>query len=104
MMRTRRPHFIREWRKYRDLTQEQLAERIGWDRSHLSKIETGKETYHQAVLEALADELSCEPADLLARDPNAPEAEIIDLLARMDDATKRRLVAVARALKDEAAA
>lgn len=65
-------HYIREWRKYRKLTQEQLAERIGVDRTYVSKIETGKKRYDQFFLEAVATELNCDVADLISRDPHLP--------------------------------
>lgn len=67
------PHFIREWRKFRGMTQEQLAERIGISRPHLSKIEKNARKYDQAFLEAAAQELRATPADLIMRDPTDPE-------------------------------
>lgn len=69
----RRKTFIREWRKHRGLTQEQLAERIGIERSYLSRIESGARDYDQSFLDAAADALRCEPQDLLMRDPSDPE-------------------------------
>ena len=72
-MEARPRHFIRQWRKHRDLTQEQLAERIGIARSYLTKIERGDRRYDQPFLEAAADALRCEPADLIMRDPTATE-------------------------------
>jgi transcriptional regulator with XRE-family HTH domain len=91
-------HFIRAWRKYRGLTQAQLAERIGIDRSYLSNIETGRRRYDQPFLEAAADALRCEPADLIMRDPTEPEGlwSIWDQLAPIE---RRQLVEVAKALK-----
>ena len=65
--------FLREWRKHRGVTQDQLAERLDVDRSIISKVETGKLDYHQHFLEAAAEALACEPADLLVRDPTAPD-------------------------------
>lgn len=65
-------HFIKEWRKFRHLTQEQLAERVGYDRSYINKIENGKKRYDQPFLEAAAEALQCEPADLIMRDPTDP--------------------------------
>lgn len=65
--------YLREWRKHRGLNQEQLADRIGVDRTIVSKIENGKLGYHQAFLEAAALALMCDPADLLVRDPSKPE-------------------------------
>ncbi len=66
---TQRQTFIREWRKDRGLTLERLAERIGVTAGALSQLERGETGYTQPMLEALADELHCEPADLIARSP-----------------------------------
>lgn len=65
----RRPTFIKEWRKHRGLTQEQLAERLGLTQATIARIERGEISYTQPVLEAMADALRCEPADLIMRDP-----------------------------------
>ena len=67
-------HFVREWRRYRSLSQEALAERIGKSHSAISQLENGRIDYTQGMLEALADALSCEPADLLMRDPTQTES------------------------------
>lgn len=67
-------HFIREWRKYRRLTQEQLAERIDQTSGAISQLENGLINYTQPTLEALAVALSCEPGDLLSRDPAIDDA------------------------------
>lgn len=72
MSKTQR-HYIREWRKHRGLTQLQLAERIGIDKGYVSKIENGKRRYDQPFLEAAAEVLRCEPADLIIRDPSDPD-------------------------------
>ena len=66
-------HYIKEWRKHRSLTQLQLAERIGIDKGYVSKIENGKRRYDQPFLEAAAEVLRCEPADLIMRDPSDPD-------------------------------
>jgi transcriptional regulator with XRE-family HTH domain len=66
--------FIREWRKFRNLTQERLADRMGVTRGYVSQVETGLRRYDQHFLEAAADALSCEPADLIMRDPTKPSA------------------------------
>lgn len=71
----KQPHYIKEWRKHRGLTQEQLAERIGVDRTYVSKIEKFRKRYDQPFLEAAASALNCEPADLIIRNP-ADEAAI----------------------------
>lgn len=67
-------HFIRAWRKHRGLTLEQLAERIGMSHQNLGKIERGLVPYNQVLLEALSEELRCDPRDLIMRDPTQPES------------------------------
>lgn len=62
-------HFIKEWRKHRGLTQDQLAERIGVSPAVLSRIESGRQRYNQDMLEAIGRVLTCAPADLIGRDP-----------------------------------
>jgi transcriptional regulator with XRE-family HTH domain len=76
----RRPTFIRAWRKHRDLTLAQLADRLATEleveisEGQISRIERGETPYSQDILEALASALRCEPADLIMRDPTAPDA------------------------------
>lgn len=71
----RRRHFIKEWRKAKGLTQEQLADRVGVAVSTISQLETMKQGYSQPTLEAIADALGCEPADLLMRTPPSKDNE-----------------------------
>lgn len=66
---TRRPTFIKQWRAYRGLTQQQMADRLGTTKQSVSRIEGGQQTYTQESLEGIADILRCTPADLLSRDP-----------------------------------
>lgn len=77
-------HFIREWRKFRNLTQERLAERIDKTHGLISQIENGDTDYTQSTLEALADAMNCEPGDLLSRNPYM-DGEVIDLMRRIKD-------------------
>lgn len=94
----RRRHYIREWRKFRGLTQEQLADRLEVATSSISQLETGKQGYSQAILEALANALMCEPADLLRRDPNKA-GELVDLFDSLNDDDRKRAAQIIQALK-----
>lgn len=91
-------HYLREWRKYRSLTQERLAERIDATPSTISQLENGLINYTQPTLEALADALNCEPGDLLSRDPNI-EGAVIDLMRMLraaSDADQGKALRVVR--------
>lgn len=91
-------HFIREWRKFRELTQTQLAERIGITKSYLSKIESGKKRYDQPFLEAAAEVLRCSPADLIVRDPTDPEG-MWSIWDQLQPAQRRQAVEILKTIK-----
>lgn len=90
-------HKIKEWRIYRDLTQEQLAERIGVTHGTISQLETGRINYTQPTLEALAEELRCTPGELVTVDPNQDDA-IWSLWERASIGERSQIAAVAAAL------
>lgn len=92
-------HYIKEWRRYRGLTQEQLAARLEVDRTTVSKIEGGKQEYSQGFLEATAQALRCEPADLIMRNPTQPSA-IWSIWDSIPDAEKPKAIAILSTLAD----
>ena len=70
--RTTKPStFIRDWRKHRGLTQQELADAVGWVVSNVSQLEQGRQGYSQPGLEAVANVLRCEPWQLLAGPPSS---------------------------------
>jgi transcriptional regulator with XRE-family HTH domain len=91
-------HFIRQWRKHRGLTLEQLAERIGMSHQNLGKIERGKVPYNQTLLEALSEELNCELLDLVIRDPASTEP-IMSIWATLDAVQKRQILEIIQTLQ-----
>ena len=72
--KVRRRIFLKEWREYRNLTQEQLAERVGMSVGNISQLERRLQGYSQEGLEALAEALNCEPGQILNVNPTAPDA------------------------------
>jgi len=75
-----RRHFLQQWREFRGLTQEQAADRIGWDRTTLGRVEKGRIPYGQGLLEAAAEAYDCEVWDLLNVDPTK-QGEVVDFTA-----------------------
>jgi transcriptional regulator with XRE-family HTH domain len=90
-------HYIREWRKFRGLNQEQLAGRIEAAVSTVSQLENGKQGYSQPMLEALAVALDCDPADLLSVNP-FKEGEVVDLMKLINDRNRDQAIRVLKAL------
>lgn len=91
----RRKLYIAEWRKYRGMTQEQLAERVGQSVSNISQLERGLQGYSQEGLEAIADALNCEVGHLFMVDPTKDDA-IWSLWEQAKDGEKREIVGFAK--------
>lgn len=87
-------HFVREWRKHRGLSQEDLAEKIGVTHGAISQLENGIINYTQPMIEALAFALACEPRDLVGRPPDA-DWGIDHIMARATPDQRRQLRAIA---------
>lgn len=94
--------YLKEWREYRDLSQETLAERVDSTGATISRLENAKQPYTQALLEALADALTCEPADIIMRPPGSGD-ELAAVFSDMSPETQVQALAVMRALKGRAA-
>ena len=90
-------HYVREWRKFRGLTQERLAERTPFSHGAISQLETGRTAYTQDMLEALAHALDCSPGDLLNVNPYKA-GEVVDLMRLINDTNREQAIRVLRAL------
>ncbi len=93
--------FIRQWRDHRDLTLEQLADRVGSTHVSLSRIERGLQPYSQTLLEALAEALQTDVASLLMRDPTDSEA-LWSIWEQASEGQRQTLVDIAKTLKKSA--
>lgn len=89
--------FLREWRDHRNLTQEKLAERADLTQGMISQLENGQSDYTGKLLRRLADALSCNPIDLLTRDPSKPEP-MWSIWDHAKPAQRRQIEEVAKAL------
>jgi transcriptional regulator with XRE-family HTH domain len=78
-------HYVKEWRKHRDLSQEQLADRIGKSRGLISQIESGKTYLTEDMIYALADAFQCEPGDLFRVNP-LKAGKVIDITDSLKNA------------------
>lgn len=78
---SRQPTFLRNWRKFRKLSQEAASARLGIKQGTLSKIERGELPYNQDFLEQAAIAYRADAAaDLLSIDPLRPrETDVIKL-------------------------
>jgi transcriptional regulator with XRE-family HTH domain len=93
---------IKELRKSRSITQEQLAEKIGVDPKHLSRIEAGRGYPSLDALENIAIELNVEMKELFEYQhlDTADEVDKVveSLLKSATESEKRVLLKLLRAL------
>lgn len=95
-------HYIKQWRAFRGLTQEQLAERVGVTHGTISQLERGLIAYTQPMLESLAFALQCEPADLIMRNPEGDAWSpwrIFDGVRDLPENEQRRIAAMIDAFR-----
>lgn len=69
------PNHLREWRHSRGLSLERLAERVGTDKTQLSRLEKGNRRLTVDWLERLASALQCSSQDLLGEPPSIAPLE-----------------------------
>lgn len=69
---------LRAWRKFRGLSQEQLAERVGSSKAVIGHLETGRSGLSHKWLLKLAPALGTTPGFLLDHDPNDMDAAFLD--------------------------
>jgi transcriptional regulator with XRE-family HTH domain len=71
-------HYVKQWREYRGLTQEQLAERVGRSRGLISQIESGTTELTEEMIYALAEAFRHTPGDVFRVDPTK-EGLVVDI-------------------------
>lgn len=70
-----RRNYIREWREFRGLTQEELGELINRSKATVSRVENSEIAYTQQFLEAAAAVLGTHPGLLLLRAPTEADSQ-----------------------------
>lgn len=93
------PTFLKQWRKKRALTQEDLGAATGLTAASISQLENSKQGFSDATLAALARALQCTPAELLAHDPSRPDSffPLLQELEQLSGESRRRALMVIRA-------
>lgn len=94
LQKQRARNFIKEWREFRGLTQEQLAERLDCSPASISRLERGKQALTDDVKTVVAKALDIEPSSIDMRNP--AESEIWTLWDRATPAKKRQIVELAQ--------
>ena len=90
--------FLKEWRIFRGMSQEALAEMVGTSKGYLSQIERSERPWSQHWLEAFAKALSVTPQTLLSEPPPSIGDEMLPPIDRdlMQDCIKYAVEIIAK--------
>lgn len=92
----RPPHHLREWRKFRRMTQQELADEIGTSKTVISEMERGNLQLSPKWLRKIAPVLRTQPGHILDHDPEDLDNDIIDIWSHIPDAEKEQAARVLR--------
>lgn len=87
--------FLKQWRVYRGMTQEELAAAVGWSVGNISQLERALQGYSDEGLAALASALKCTPGQILDVDPTDDQS-IWSLYARAKPRQQQILLETAK--------
>ncbi|WP_321337935.1 helix-turn-helix transcriptional regulator [Breoghania sp.] len=104
---TYKPTHLRAWRKFRGLSQAELAERMLDANGNrvvsnvsISRIEKGVQPYTQPVLEALAKALDTTPQAIIAYPPGKI-ADCINAISSYDEKKTNQILAFIAAISND---
>lgn len=92
----RPPHYLREWRKKREMTQEQLAEAVGTTKSQISELERYNLRLSDKWLRRLAPVLKVQQGWILDYSPDDLNADILDTWGQIDEDDREQAIRVLR--------
>lgn len=89
-------NYLRAWREYRRLTQEQLAASLEppTTGSVISLLEAGGRKLSPKWLRRLAPALGTTPGFLLDHDPNSLPTDFLDVISRIPDERRNQALAI----------
>jgi transcriptional regulator with XRE-family HTH domain len=97
-MATEERNFLQQWREFRKLSQEALADKVGTTKSVISLLENEKRPLSSKWLRKLAEALDTTPGRILDIDPNETGAEILQLWDHMRTDDRQRAVRILRSM------
>lgn len=92
------PVYLRAWREFRKMTQEQLAEAVGTNANMIQYLETGERGLSTKWARRLAPALDTTPGMLLDHDPFELDSDMLDIWVHGDLRQRRQIAEIAKAL------
>lgn len=92
------PNFLKMWREFRNLTQQELADRVDTNANMIGYLESGERGLSAKWLRKLAPALDTTPGMLLDHDPRELDSDIIDIWAHAGNRERRQLSDIAKTI------
>jgi transcriptional regulator with XRE-family HTH domain len=95
-------HYLREWRQYREMTLEQLAEAVGTTKGVISELELSKKGLSLKWLYRLAPALQTSPGMIVDYHPEMVDHEAMAAFLSLGGEEKNQVLKIIGALKRKA--
>ena len=79
------PHYLRQWREFRQMTLRELAKAVGTSPSTVSDLETFRLQLSPKWLRRFAPVLDCQEGHIIDHDPESLDSDIIDIWTRISE-------------------
>jgi len=89
-------HYLRQWREFRRLTQDQLAEKAGTSKGVVSLLESGDRRLSDKWLRRFAPVLKVQPGWLLDQDPESLSPDVLEIWAAIPEERHSQALEVLR--------
>ena len=95
----RPPHYLRQWRQFRGLTQQQLADAVNTSKTVVSEMERFNLQLSPKWLRRFAPVLRTQPGHIIDHDPADLDNDIIDIWSRIDEQDREQALRVLRSFE-----
>lgn len=92
------PNYLRQWRAFRGLTQQQLAGMVETSTNMIQYLESGERGLSAKWLRKLAPALNTTSGMILEHDPYELDSDIIEIWATASNREKRQIADIAKAI------
>jgi transcriptional regulator with XRE-family HTH domain len=92
------PNHLEAWRKYRGLSQAELAEKAGTSHQVIGYLERGRTQLSAKWLRKLAPILETTPGMLLDHDPTELDSDVVDMWTHATARERRQIADIARTI------
>lgn len=92
------PNHLKAWREFREMTQGELADKVGTNQNMIGYLESGERGLSAKWLRRLAPALQTTPGFILDHDPNTLPSDIVEIWVNANERERRQLIDIAKTL------